>query len=185
MIALVPIDIQIGFRDPYWGRRGQPRAEKGMAELFAVFRERGWPIFHVQHLSVEANSPLRPDRAGVEFMDFARPLEGEPVFRKHVNSGFIGTTLERELRAAGIAEIVPIGLTTDHCVSTTTRMAANLGFRVRLSEGAVATFDRTDFEGRTYDAETIHRTALASLHGEFAQVSAHADLLRELRSIEA
>lgn len=148
-----------------------------MAELFDVWRERGWPIFHVQHLSTLSDSPLRPGQPGVEFMDFARPQGVERVFRKTVNSGFIGTDLERALRSAGIAEVVPMGFTTDHCVSTTTRMAANLGFKVRLSEAAVATFDRRDFRGETFNAETIHRTALASLHGEFARVYSHAEFL--------
>jgi nicotinamidase-related amidase len=183
MLALLPIDIQKGFLDPYWGIRNHPRAESAMEELIDYWRSRGWPIFHVQHLSVVPDSPLRPGQKGVEFMDFALPRTGEPVFQKQVNSGFIGTKLESALREKGIKKVVPLGFTTDHCVSTTTRMAANLGFEVDLSNEALATFDRCDYSGRRFDADTIHRTALASLHGEFATVYSQAELLTRVRNL--
>ena len=107
------------------------------------------------------------------------PLPGEVIITKHVNSAFIGTDLQARLDAAGVRNLVIAGISTDHCVSTTTRMAANLGYTVRLVSNGCATFARTGYDGTCFDADTIHRTALASLHGEFAEVLDSAALLAE------
>jgi len=113
---------------------------------------------------------LRPELPGCQFKPEAAPIEGEPVFKKTVNSAFIGTKLESYLRDNGIEQIVIVGLTTDHCVSTTTRMAGNLGFKVLLVSDATATFDRKGPGGKEYMAENIHAIHIASLNGEFCSV---------------
>lgn len=100
----------------------------------------------------------------------ARPRPQEPVFTKNVNSAFIGTDLESYLRRNNINTLFLAGLTTDHCVSTTTRMAGNLGFEVYVLADATACFDRLGHDGRRYPAEEVHAVSLASLHEEFATV---------------
>jgi len=59
-------------------------------------------------------------------------------------------------------------------------MASNLGFEVIVVGDATATFERTGPDGAWYSAEQMHRAALASLHGEFAQVQSTEDVLRRL-----
>ena len=114
-------------------------------------------------------------------MPEALPLPGEPVIQKNVNSAFIGTDLEARLRASGADTVVLSGLTTDHCVSTTARMAANLGFATYVVSDATATFERTSPDGRHYTAEEMHDSAITSLNGEFATIVDTVDVLGALR----
>jgi len=169
--CLLLIDVQRGFDEPKWGRRNNATAEANIARLLEVWRRLGRPIVHVRHHSTEPLSPLRPAQPGAAFKPEAEPEPGEPVYTKSVNSAFIGTTLDADLRARDIGKLVIAGITTDHCVSTTARMAGNLGYRVWVAADACATFERRDHTGRTLTAETVHQAALASLHGEFATVA--------------
>jgi nicotinamidase-related amidase len=180
--ALLLIDLQQGLDEPHWGERNNPEAEQQVAVLLAAWRQAGWPVLHVQHLSQHPDSPLRPEAPGCAFKPDVQPEAGEPVFQKTVNSAFIGTMLEAYLRQAGIDTLVMVGLTTDHCVSTTARMAGNLGFDVVVVADATATFERTGPDGVHHPAEQMHRLALASLHGEFARVQSTADVLAHLHA---
>jgi nicotinamidase-related amidase len=177
--ALLLIDIQQGLDEPKWGARNNPDAEKRMTDLLDAWRASARPVIHIQHSSLEPQSPLREGLPGHAIKPEFLPVAGEPLFHKHVNSGFIGTDLEPYLRANGIENLVIVGLTTDHCVSTTARMAGNLGFIVTLVEDATATFERRGPDGIHYSADLMHRAALASLHGEFATVRSARDVLAE------
>lgn len=175
--ALLLIDVQRGFEPSSWGywappggSRNNPGAERVIARLLGAWRAYELPVLHVKHDPVNRRSPLRTRSAGNEISAFAQPIGDEPVYRKRVNSAFIGTTLERDLRTRRVDTLVVAGLTTDHCVSTSVRMASNLGFTTLLVSDATATFDRVGPDGELYPAESIHRTALASLHEEFAIV---------------
>lgn len=175
--ALILIDVQQAFNDPAWGQRNNPAAEANIARLLAKWRREARPIFHIQHSSRSPQGYFHVDKPGHAFKPEAMPQAGEPVISKNVNSAFIGTDLEARLRAAGIETVVIAGITTDHCVSTTTRMAGNFGFTAYIVADACATFERTGPFGEHFTAEQMHATALASLHGEFATAVNTADLL--------
>jgi nicotinamidase-related amidase len=168
--ALIVIDVQEGMDDPVHGRRNNPEAEGNIARLLSAWRRTGRPIVHVQHLSPRPDSPFWPGQPGVEIKDEVRPEGEEPVVQKRVNTAFIGTDLEERLRAQGIETVVVTGMTTDHCVSATTRVAGDLGFRTYVVSDATAAFDREGPDGVMYTAEEIHGVSLATLHQEFATV---------------
>ena len=175
--ALLLIDIQKGLDDPSLGKRNNPDAESNIALLLSAWREHARPIIHIRHCSVRPGSPLRPELPGNAFKEEAQPLPGERQFTKSAHSAFIGTSLEDYLRDHGISSLVIVGLTTDHCVSTSARMAADLGFDVTLVLDATAAFEREGYDGVLYSGDEIHRVNLVSLDGEFCTVRSTREVL--------
>ena len=181
--TLIVIDVQKGFRDEqYWGgNRCTPDLAENIMILLASFRKAHLPIIHVKHDSLIPTSPLHPSNAGNEIEDYAKPLatNSEPILCKSVNSAFIGTDLEKRLRALNGSTLVIVGFTTSHCCETTTRMAANLGFNVLFVRDATATFDR-HFEGKIIKADEIHFNTLANLNEEFATIVTSREVLEAI-----
>src|SRR5919109_3884393 len=169
--ALLVIDVQRAFDDAdFWGRRNNPACEANVGALIGAWRAGGRPLVYVRHDSVEPGSPLTPGTPGNEFMDV---VSGEPdlLVSKHVNSAFYGDPdLDAWLRERGIASIAVCGITTNHCVETTARMGANLGYDVLFALDATCTFDRTGPDGSLMTADELARATATSLHEEFATV---------------
>lgn len=168
--ALIVVDVQRAFDDSSWGQRNNMAAEANVAKLLAAWRAAHRPVFHVHHHSASTDGLFRPGLPGFAAKPEAEPLVSETLIYKRVNSAFIGTALEAMLREGKIDTLFIVGLTTDHCVSTTTRMAGNLGFVTYLVSDATATFSRQGIGGRHFSADEMHDTALASLSGEFATI---------------
>jgi nicotinamidase-related amidase len=164
-------------RCAYWGRRNNPEAEANIARLLAAWRASGRPIYHIRHDSTEAQSAYRPGQPGNDFKPEAQPLPGETVIAKRTNSAFIGTDLERRLRAAGHESLVVVGVITNNSVEATVRMAGNLGFDTWVVSDATFTFDKPLLDGRTMPAEDVHALSLANMDGEYASVVDTARLL--------
>jgi len=117
------------------------------------------------------------------------------VIAKSVNSAFIGTNLEdviREHFRNGKGVLYIAGLTTDHCVSTTTRMAGNLGVadarnenvelgekgEVVLVQDATAAWKKSE-DG--FDAELVHKVHVESLK-EFASIENTENVVKSWKS---
>ena len=170
--VLICIDLQLGFldEDSWGGNRNNKDAEEVCAKIIAHWRSHNEKIIHVRHSSNDINSKLHASNNGFRFNPLCKPIKDESVITKSVNSCFIGTNLKDTLDQMNYNTVVIVGLTTDHCVSTTTRMAGNFGYDTYLISDATATFDKLGQNGEIYDSELIHKTALASLNNEFAKV---------------
>ena len=178
--ALVLIDLQ---NDYFPGGRmelvGADAAVGRAASLLDAFRQRGWPVIHVQHVSTRAGATFfLPDTPGVQIHAAVQPKAGERVVVKHFPSSFRETDLQAALRDAAGSKVVFAGMMTHMCVDTTVRAAADLGFQCQLAHDACATRDLQFGTGRVAAAD-VQLAYLAALHGAFATVRSAADLVAE------
>jgi nicotinamidase-related amidase len=178
--TLLVIDVQRAIDAPYhamYGPRNNLRAEANIALLLSAWRREGRAVMHIRHDSTSAASAYRPGQEGNNFKNEVAPMAGEMVIPKRTNSAFIGTDLERTLRAAGLDSLVITGVSTNNSVEATVRMAGNLGFHVYLVNDACFTFARPDFQGQMRTAEEVHSMSLANLDGEYCKVVNTSDVL--------
>jgi len=168
--ALIIVDVQKAFNDKKWGERNNLNAEENISKILQLWREKGWLVIFIQHTSNNPNSVFYPKNEGFAIKEIVEPIDEEVIIRKKVNSSFVGTNLEEILKINEITTVVITGLTTPHCVSTTTRMSGNLGFDTYLISDATAAFGMKDQNDTYYDAATIHNISLATLHDEFATI---------------
>jgi nicotinamidase-related amidase len=181
--ALIIIDVQHAIDHPKWARwgpRNNLQAEEHIAQLLATWRATQRPIIHVRHMSREPDSPYRPHQPGNNFKPQVAPLPHERVVEKNTNSAFIGTTLEADLRAAGIDTLIVTGVVTNNSVEATARMAGNLGFTTIVVSDATATFARPDFNGVRRSADEVHAMSLANLEHEYAAIMTTHEVLTGL-----
>lgn len=182
--ALVLIDIQKGLDQLhfYGGVRNNLTAESNCSLLLKYFRDHDLHRVFIQHDSINPESPLHPSKKGHEIKEEVKPTVNEEVFHKSVNSAFIGTQLEHWLHQHAIDVVVMVGLTTEHCISTSVRMSANLGFQTILIEDATAAFQKVLPDGQVVDAEMVHQVELANLRDEFCEIITTHALVKRIKS---
>ena len=180
--ALLLIDVQKGVNDTAYyggaiGKRNNLDAEKNILSILTEWRRSERQTGFTKHNSREKNSPLKLNLESGQQLEGMEPREEDIVVEKDVNSGFIGTSLEIDLRRAGIQRLVVVGFFTNVCIETTVRMAGNMGFDTYLVHDACATMDLVGHDGTNYHADLVHNVAIASLHGEFCTAISTKDVL--------
>ena len=185
--ALLLIDVQRGVGDTAYyggstGRVNNPQAKDNIRKILNAWRVKGGKVAFTRHDSIEEGSPLKLS------LDTGLQLEGMEIevgdisVSKSVNSGFIGTSLELDLRRSGISRLVVAGFFTNVCVETTVRMAGNMGFDTYLIHDACSTMNSIGIDGADYDPELVHNMSVAGLHGEFCTAISLDDALGLLDS---
>ncbi|BAN46574.1 cysteine hydrolase family protein [Metapseudomonas resinovorans] len=174
--ALLIIDQQQGIRR-LDRPRNNPGAEERIAARLARWREAGWPLVHIRHISREPDSVFAPGQPGALFQPEFMPQAREQVLEKNVPDAFINSGLERWLRVRGIEALVIVGVASENSVEATARSAGNLGFATSVVADACYTFAKADFSGRPRSADEVHDMAMANLQGEYARVLSADELL--------
>lgn len=178
-IALIIIDVQKAFQLPDWGERNNIFAEENMRILLEEWRKRERPVFHIQHVNKENAQSMFYERAEtVNFKEEVQPLLGEVVIQKFVNSAFIGTNLEEQLRKNKCNAIIGCRINDKSLRGNYDTNGRNLGFTTYLVSDATATFNRKGLDGKEYSAEDIHNMTLVNLHEEFATIVTTKEVLK-------
>tara|TARA_B100001248_G_scaffold89351_1_gene65908 strand:+ start:1906 stop:2481 length:576 start_codon:yes stop_codon:yes gene_type:complete len=180
--ALIIIDVQKAFLEKdYPGiKRNNINAELVCGNILNKWRENDLNVIHVRHSSTNPESKLHKSKPGFEFNDYVKPKNNEIVLTKNVNSAFIGTGLDEILKNLNLNTLVIVGMTTNHCISTTVRMAGNLGYETFLISDSTACYNTKALDGKEIDCEIIYEASIASLSGEFAEIISSRELFELL-----
>ena len=148
------------------------------------FSQLGRPVLHVTIGAAHADAldaPLHMRRLFTEFRNFVgsreheildelKPLPGEHVLRKTTIGAFASTNIDSLLRALGCEQLYLTGVSTNMCVETTAREAADRGYGVTLVEDAC---------GTTH--EDLHQVTMRNFQRLFGRVRSCNEALAELQ----
>lgn len=153
-----------------------------IADLVALFRERGWPIlyphvapkqsFDTGALAAKVPGIMDVPARGYDFVEEVAPVEGDVLVPKRHPSAFFGTPLASYLVEAGADTLVVTGCTTSGCVRSSVADAFSYNFKVSVPSDAV--YDRSP---------VVHEANLFDMAQKYADVATTAELLERLSSI--
>ncbi len=180
--ALLLVDVQKGVNDTVYygginGRRNNFDAENNILKILKEWRLSKRKVAFTKHDSREKDSPLKLKLETGQQLSGMEPEIDDIVVVKDVNSGFIGTSLELDLRRAGVQRLLVVGFFTNVCIETTVRMAGNMGFDTYLVHDACAAMNSIGYDGKDYEPDLVHNMAIANLHGEFCTAISTDDAL--------
>ncbi|MFF5201780.1 isochorismatase family protein [Micromonospora parva] len=139
--ALVVIDVQESFRQrPIWAYGSNPDMIRQVDRLVAAARQRGDLVVWVLHSEPGTGGLFDPALGYVRLIDGLVPAQDEPTLVKTAHNAFTTTNLQQLLTQAGITDITVCGIRTEQCVETTTRVGADLGYRMTFVTDATLTF---------------------------------------------
>jgi nicotinamidase-related amidase len=158
---------------------GIQKAAANAQRLLSHYREKQWPVIHVQHLAMRPGSGFfLPGTQGADIHVMLAPREEEDVVRKHYPNSFRETLLGDVLQLKHISRLVICGAMSHMCIDATTRAAFDLGFDCTVAEDACATRDLF-FGGRTIPATDVHGAFMAALSSPYANVVSTRGILAD------
>jgi nicotinamidase-related amidase len=167
--ALILIDIQNTYRHGLMQLTNVEPAILEAQKLLQLARELKIPVIHIQHdAGVGSPYDITADIGAIAAE--VAPISGEKVIVKNYPNAFVETTLDAELKAFGIKNIVLAGFMTHMCVNSTAHGAFNLGYASTIVASATATRPLLSTNGKVLSAEEVHLGALASTRDLYAVV---------------
>ena len=179
--GLILVDIQNDyFAGGHMELEGMAAAGENAGQLLAVFRDKQWPTFHIQHLSTyEGATFFLPDTKGAEIHSSVKPHPDDPVIQKHYPNSFRETPLLDELRSSGVENVVICGAMSHMCIDATTRAAADFGFGCTVVHDACATRN-LDFGEKRILAQDVHASFMAALGSAYAKVLGSQEFISKI-----
>ncbi|MFD5826614.1 cysteine hydrolase family protein [Lentzea sp. NPDC060358] len=189
--AVLIIDMQNGFLHPDGSLAragmGLPDVEpvvEAAGNLIASARGAGLPVFYSRQVISEGGPEMsagwRAAAAPIlaveprmlthgswdaEVLDRLAPEPGEVVVDKDRYDAFLHTSLEEDLRALGVTNLVVAGVLTNVCVESTVRSGLERRFDVAVASDATAAYDG------------FLAPSLASMQALYATVAPWSELL--------
>lgn len=173
--VLLLIDAQREYTEGKLRLHGIDTAVATIAGLLEKARRVGTPIVHVAQNGKPGSALFDPEGPMSRFIPGVAPGDGEGTIIKSLPNAFAKTELDAKLKATGRSNLIVAGFMTHMCISATTRVATDLGYRATVVAGATATRDLPDGHGGVIDASVIQRVALAELGDRFATVVQQID----------
>ncbi len=136
-MVLLIIDTQAAIVTP--ALHDFDRFVDSVQQLITAARQNGTEVIFVRH--DDGYPPLTPGNPGFEIDERFRPIDGERIFDKQVNSAFRGTGLLEHLQVKGENTVIIAGLQTDYCIDATVKAGFEHGLRVIVPAHANSTFD--------------------------------------------
>ena len=175
--ALILIDIQNTYRKGVMQLTNVEPAILEAQKLLKMARALKVPVIHIQH-DAGVGSPYDVTADIGAIAAEVAPIAGEKVIVKNYPNAFVQTSLDAELKALGVQNIVLAGFMTHMCVNSTAHGAFNLGYAPTIVASATATRPLMSTNGKVLSAEEVHLGALASTRDLYAVVVDDIDSLK-------
>lgn len=138
-IALIVVDVQRGLF-----QRATPmyHPEEVLANIGVLVdraHRAGAPVVYVQHSN---DGTLVRDSDPWQLHPAIQPLKDELIIHKRQPNAFEETSLDQELRARGVKQLIMTGMLTQGCVRATCIGAHELGYQVVLVEDGHSNFSK-------------------------------------------
>jgi nicotinamidase-related amidase len=176
--AVLVIDAQKEYTEGKLPLAGINQSITVLAKFLDRARKASAPIVHIIQVSKPGGKIFNPETPMVQIIDKIKPADGEIVIEKKLPSAFTGTTLETELTKIGRKDLIVTGYMTHMCLNSTTRDAAEKGYRCTVVAELTATRDLPGRDGAIIPADIVKAVNLATLADRFAIVVDHGDDIR-------